>query len=301
MGPPKACGLFTSNAYYIFDIIDGKPIGIERLRINEKNRERIVALDKKYKSEIYKGARDSAYWADRFRNELSGHLSSGNGARDGRGSVGSGNLDSGSAGRDGGVSVSGGNSGQSEGKTKSIAFSRGGIFTGSAADYANRSRQGGVDDGPSVKHIGTGEGSQVYGWGLYGSTERGVADGYAEANKADRKYLLDGKSLPKFDFYNPRTAEQRAISAFRIADGDKAAARQILERATVDLQGNPRPTQMEALKWWDENADRLSSGSAHVYEQTWFTNRAEGDESHLLKWYEPVSKENAERVRAQLS
>ena len=44
-----------------------------------------------------------------------------------------------------------------------------GIFTGSAADYAK----------PSLLQVGTGEGTQVYGWGLYGSTERGVAEGYA--------------------------------------------------------------------------------------------------------------------------
>ena len=52
-------------------------------------------------------------------------------------------------------------------------LSVGGIFTGSAADYANRSRQGGRDDGPSLLKIGSGEGTQVYGWGLYGSAVRG--------------------------------------------------------------------------------------------------------------------------------
>jgi len=38
----------------------------------------------------------------------------------------------------------------------------------------------------------------------------------------------------------------------------------------------------------------------HLYEQTFFTDRAPGDESHLLKWYEAVTKENMERIRAQL-
>ena len=45
-----------------------------------------------------------------------------------------------------------------------------GIFTGSAASYGK----------PSLVHVGTGEGSQVYGWGLYGSNVRGVAEGYAK-------------------------------------------------------------------------------------------------------------------------
>lgn len=39
----------------------------------------------------------------------------------------------------------------------------GGIFTGSGADY----------DKPSLHFVGSGEGSQVYGWGLYGSNVRG--------------------------------------------------------------------------------------------------------------------------------
>jgi len=88
-----------------------------------------------------------------------------------------------------------------------IRYSRSGIFTGTAADYANRSRQGGVDDGPSVKKIGTGEGSQVYGWGLRGTTIR-------------------------------------------------------------------------------KNAERDSFGKRqkNLYKQTFFTNRAPGDESHLLDW-----------------
>ena len=88
-------GLFTSDEYYLYDIIGGNPVSIERITINDTNRERIAGLDKKYKAEIYKGTRNSAYWADRFRNELSGHLSSGNGVDNGEGSFDFGDMDSG--------------------------------------------------------------------------------------------------------------------------------------------------------------------------------------------------------------
>ncbi len=44
------------------------------------------------------------------------------------------------------------------------------VWTGSAADY----------DKPSLHAVGTGEGQQVYGWGLYGSESREVAEWYAE-------------------------------------------------------------------------------------------------------------------------
>ena len=53
------------------------------------------------------------------------------------------------------------------------------LYTGSAADYEK----------PSLLKIGTGEGSQVYGWGLYASDRRGVAEGYAKiANENNRSF-----------------------------------------------------------------------------------------------------------------
>ena len=54
-------------------------------------------------------------------------------------------------------------------------LSRGGLYTGSAADYEK----------PSLLKVGTGEGSQVYGWGLYASSERGVAEQYANTGSSD--------------------------------------------------------------------------------------------------------------------
>ena len=101
-------------------------------------------------------------------------------------------------------------------------YSISGIYTGTAADYANRSRQGGVDDGPSVKKIGTGEGAQVYGWGLYGSTERGVAEGYAQAG-LQRKHEIthNGKAIQRK--VNPATAKELA-EAEMISAGDVKSA-----------------------------------------------------------------------------
>lgn len=145
------------------------------------------------------------------------------------------------------------------------------IYTGTAADYANRSRQGGVDDGPSVKYIGTGEGSQVYGWGLYGSTERGVAEGYAGV----------GETL----YRNKNTGEIRSLEF-----GPKYKP---MAMGDYDYySGNVTPEASK--KGWER-----ISGQEHLYEQTWFTNRAPGDESHLLKWYEPVSEEQLGWIVAQ--
>lgn len=159
-------------------------------------------------------------------------------------------------------------SARSASKNENARFSVGGVYTGSAADYANRSRRGGVDDGPSLVKIGSGEGAQVYGWGLYGSTVRGVAEGYATVD-ADEKGTL----------YNTRTGEVRA----KKGDWDFA-----YDKGVLDLQGNVRKEAAE--QGW------VRSTKGNVYEQTFFTDRAPGDESHLLKWYEPVSKEMQNRL-----
>ena len=48
----------------------------------------------------------------------------------------------------------------------------------------------------------------------------------------------------------------------------------------------------------------LESGnypSKYLYEQTFFTDRAPGDESHLLKWYEPVSEEQKQWIADEIN
>lgn len=46
------------------------------------------------------------------------------------------------------------------------------VWTGAAANYEK----------PSLQYVGTGEGAQVYGWGLYGSSNREIAEWYANAD-----------------------------------------------------------------------------------------------------------------------
>lgn len=140
-----------------------------------------------------------------------------------------------------------------------MMFSRSGIFTGSGADYEK----------PSLQKVGTGEGNQVYGWGLYGSTERGVGEEYARRGASYENTL--------------------AANALSWANGDKTKAIKWIRTVS-------KPTQ------WTEKAIKLiRSGKkpnvGNLYEQTWFTNREPGDESHLLKWYEPVSKETWDIIR----
>ena len=210
---------------------------------------------------------------------------------------------------------------------ENLRMSRSGIFTGTAADYANRSRQGGVDDGPSVKKIGTGEGTQVYGWGLYGSTEHGVAENYAKKGwfnwNVNREVTRNGRQIDadltekaereKNDVFIDYQADDIAWRALYNARGDIAKAAKWVDYIVYDNRPDIRAERADELhrKIFDRAIDRVKNHAeefnwkeflAHkyLYEQTFFTNRAPGDESHLLKWYEPVSEEQRKWILHQL-
>ena len=147
------------------------------------------------------------------------------------------------------------------GKRKSIS----GIYTGSSADY----------DKPSLLKVGTGDGGQIYGWGLYGSNERGEAETYAdmEVGKYEYSYQKNGKIINEKD----DTIESKAVGALKLW-GD-------VETAIEELKGIPNSEAI--IKELKEHGSEYQeyNPQKHIYEQTFFTNRPEGDESHLLKWY----------------
>lgn len=120
------------------------------------------------------------------------------------------------------------------GKRKSIS----GIYTGSEADY----------DKPSLLKVGTGEGNQVYGWGLYGTNVRGVAE----------KYAASEEEVERSRSYREYLAKRR-------------------DEASDEWE----------RKYFEDELQAAEKAAIHstIYEQTFFTNRPEGDESHLLKWY----------------
>ncbi|MBR4476259.1 MAG: hypothetical protein IKO87_01820, partial [Kiritimatiellae bacterium] len=65
------------------------------------------------------------------------------------------------------------------------------------------------------------------------------------------------------------------------------------------IPGDTLKKQEAVLKKLKEGGweSRPGEARANLYEQTFFTDRAPGDESHLLKWYEPVSEEQLGWVR----
>lgn len=221
-------------------------------------------------------------------------------------------------------------------------FSISGIYTGAAADYAHRLEDGTIVNGPSLHYIGTGEGAQVYGWGLYGSNNIGVADWYAKMDKnrkkkpfddAKKRILINGipYEYRKGDWDN----DESVAKSFERTDGKKVripqyklvdivkAHRFLLDfghqydtkdAMIQDLLADAAKTSKASLKEYyetianilkeyaieDQKIERVLP-SEHIYEQTFFTNRAEGDESHLLLWRGEVTDEQRKWVMAQLN
>ena len=174
-----------------------------------------------------------------------------------------------------------------------VRYSIGGLYTGSAADY----------DKPSLHYVGTGEGSQVYGWGLYGSTVRGVAEGYANEGRDTKEFFAWDVSQhgKKIDLSGGNSAEVMAAREIARTKGDVRRAvrdsadlvKRLKEGVSAGvIPGDTLKKQEAVLKKLKEGGWESRPGEARaiLYEQTFFTDRAPGDESHLLKWYEPVGE-----------
>ena len=190
------------------------------------------------------------------------------------------------------------------GERKSI----GGIFTGSSADYANRSRKGGVDDGPSLRYFGTRTGIAHEGPGLYGSTSRTEASRYAgdggsewsrpidleKASEADVAIIEDAGTLIEYT-----GSKEAAIDALKTGKAGEILGKAYGRNAEDVLsEGASR----ELLKELEEHGDEYSKESSrNLYEQTFFTDRKDGDETHLIDFDKGVSAKQMGWIRAQLS
>ena len=188
-----------------------------------------------------------------------------------------------------------------------VKFSVSPVYTGSAADY----------DSPSLQYIGTGEGAQVYGWGLYGSSSEKVARWYARTD-AERKnrarILLDGKEFDpeqqdKAELSGEPTEFEIANSVLEDVLGRKGSISGTLEYyrlqmgKTETIRDNPEFYRL-CREWLEKNRDRIQyipenedlSGRRNLYRQTFFP----GKEENLLDWDKPVPEDQRRKIEEQL-
>ena len=185
-------------------------------------------------------------------------------------------------------------------ENENVKFSVSPVYTGSAADY----------ESPSLNYVGTGEGAQVYGWGLYGSSSEDVARWYAKED-AKRKHkspgseeyiegtiLLDGKKpeLDKDDIADD------VLCGVVIYKGDISELLEWYRKTENDsfLESRWRDRYRACREWLEENKDRIQYIDHHtgrnLYKQTFWP----GKEKNLLDWDKPVPEDQRRKIEEQL-
>lgn len=128
----------------------------------------------------------------------------------------------------------------------------------------------------STAHIGTGEGAQAYGYGLYFAGNKEVAEYYKNKLSAGLKY--DGKKVKRNSGYK---TEDAAAWAVFLADGDKETAKR---------SGLADPELIDAI-----DPGKLAPDGGRLYH----VELAPKDDEYLL-WDKPLS-EQSEKVREALN
>ena len=199
---------------------------------------------------------------------------------------------------------------ENEKNQEKMRFSISPVWTGSAADY----------DKPSLHAVGTGEGSQVYGWGLYGSESREVAEWYAKRDverKSDLPYLIiDGEilvedsapteewknSLIIFAFHQKAKSKAEIIDEINenIAITKAKLNENISEDENIILQNilNNFETAKEKISK-PENDFILpdTKGKRNLYRQTFWGDK----EENLLDWDNDITDVQYNKIMSQLA
>lgn len=203
-------------------------------------------------------------------------------------------------------------------RNSGVRSSIGGLYSGGPSAY-NR---------PSLRAIGTNDAGRAYGWGLYATTERDMAEGYAGATWRElaNAFRFGGKTYAELTQDDPESAKliegytATAIAEKRARGYDPEALKRDLQRdhawladylaependpANMATYPQSKQDRLRRFQTRLQNVERLlqaditmtERGTPAVHEQLWWTNRPDGDESHLLTWDARISEENRKRV-----
>ena len=150
-----------------------------------------------------------------------------------------------------------------------------GLYTGSAADYAQRDENGNIVNGPSLHYVGRGTGSSYYGWGLYATSDKNGANTYA--NKVSGQ-TEEGRPYRFRNKKNGWTSTLARMQQLGLADSDGSLTKKAIREGWIPI---------------------APIGPHVIYEQTFFTNRTtpEETERHLLDWDTEVPSEQLKWVK----
>jgi hypothetical protein len=153
-----------------------------------------------------------------------------------------------------------------------------------------------------LEKIGTGEGAQAYGHGLYFAENKGVAQNYKEALSGGIK--VGDKVIPVNNQSNWFTPESHAASVLQangmdldkaIAYAEPRAAAETAKRGTGISRGLQYPEALDLLKKWKaEGLTPESTNAGKMYEVS-----IKADPDQFLDWDKPLSQQ-PESVKTKL-
>lgn len=130
--------------------------------------------------------------------------------------------------------------------------------------------------GFKLNKIGTGEGAQAYGWGLYFASQREVAESY-------RRGLTSGLSVAGYDSESAAAYANRLVKHW----GGEEAAKNVL---TNNGEDQPTGRRLEFLRAIEDGSYKI----AEIEENPGQLYRAEiPEDSDLLDWDKPLSEQPA--------
>ena len=194
---------------------------------------------------------------------------------------------------------------KSEMSNGNVRLSIGNIWHGTSADF----------DAPSLHYVGTGEGTQMEGFGIYGASLRNLGEIYAQADVArkgraqtDDAIVFRGRAITnrasddgyladiRLDDREVEIGVPRALKTIRqsVMVGDyKGAYFNALAMAEADEEaGVPHAEELSA--WLEEHRSEFKAervGNRHLYRMTFFTNREGEGEANLIDWHAPLEPE----------
>ncbi len=195
-------------------------------------------------------------------------------------------------------------------KKDNFRFSVSPVYTGSAADY----------DKPSLQFIGTGEGAQVYGWGLYGSESRKVAEWYAEQDIGRKPFVLsiDGVKKERDEFGQFESVLIDDLERLQIDEDIVFNFTGATSKDYIDWAIEYNESHMEHygeikhltpavkslfeflqryVKWLKENRDKIRIvPERNLYKQTFWPGKSE----NLLDWNKSVPAEQLDLIAEAL-
>lgn len=147
------------------------------------------------------------------------------------------------------------------------------------------------NEGFKLNKIGTGEGAQAYGWGIYGAESRRVADGYAWnlGRGAGGLQTIDGQSINDFyDAIDRRAARLKGEAAR--AEYDKLSMVEALMEEHASPQSvldvaQGREFTPEAVEWFKKEVAPKYRGPGQIY------SFEIPDDTPLLDWDKPLNQQ----------